>query len=415
MLHVSESNDHFRSISEAAQNANEGDQIVVASGVYSPSTTKESFPIYIPPRCQLMGSGADGCQIDGGGAKEIADRPLDPSQSLVLLGNNSVLSGLTICNSGSNGVSNEHGARILVTDSVVRDNGQHGLLVFGTNSAVIYNNDFVNNGVKKREYKGPRSEVPAKQGHHLYVESRSGCTNEVVIVGNRMEKVFADGIANDVFDQPEGVSMRIQIIGNTISKCGRNGLSISSSYGPSNTNVFVEIRKNRILQTTNAIDILAPYAVVRRAIRNAKLSVNITQNKIDSCDTGISVIGAISPAIDTHAICNIIGNTIDDAKQYGILAVAGYGMDNWSVENTVLDLIIASNKFNKVGKRPIFIQGGASVNKEVVRNNIVYAHLVDNQINTERDVVVNDGLPTNSVVVLEGSQPHSRQSGVLTF
>lgn len=415
VLYVSESGGQYGSISAAAQNASEGDQIVVASGKYSPSTTKESFPIYIPPRCQLIGSGADTCQIDGGGAKEIADRPLDPSQSLVLLGNDTVLDGVTISSSGSNGVSNEQGAHILVTDCVLNNHGQHGLLVFGSNSAVIRNNHFVNNGTKKREYKGPRSEVPAKQGHHLYVESRAGCRNEVLILNNKMDKVFADGIANDVFDQPAGVSMRMQIIGNTISDCGRNGLSICSSYGPSNTNVFAEVRNNRIFKTVNAIDILAPYAVVNRTIRNARLLVSIIHNNIDTCDNGINMFGAISPATDTHVVCHIVGNEIENAKQYGILAVAGYGMDKWSVESTIVDAIIANNRFKNIGKASVFVQGGSAADDEIVRNNIISVHLTENKVGSEQDIIVNDGLPTNSAKVLHNSQPHTRKSGVIAF
>jgi len=51
VLHVSpsDSDASYQSISEAAQDASEGDQIVVGSGSYSSKTTNENFPIYIPP------------------------------------------------------------------------------------------------------------------------------------------------------------------------------------------------------------------------------------------------------------------------------------------------------------------------------------------------------------------------------
>ena len=42
-------------------------------------------------------------------------RPVCEGQSLVLLGDGSVLSGLAVINSGGNGVSNQPGARVFIT------------------------------------------------------------------------------------------------------------------------------------------------------------------------------------------------------------------------------------------------------------------------------------------------------------
>jgi len=109
VLYVSQSDSKakFQSIFEAVKNASEGDQIIVGPGIYSHKTTNETFPLYVPPFCQLIGSGSDTCKIDGGGALQVASRPLDPYQGLVLLGDQTSLSGFTISNSGGNAVSNE--------------------------------------------------------------------------------------------------------------------------------------------------------------------------------------------------------------------------------------------------------------------------------------------------------------------
>jgi Protein of unknown function (DUF1565) len=413
VLYVSTSDPNaYKTISQAAQNASEGDQIIVAPGTYD----VECFPIYIPPRCQLIGAGPDKCKIDGGGSKDIADRPLNPFQSLVLLGDESTLSRFSICNSGGNGVSNEHGARMLITDNILQDNGQHGLLVFGTNGAIVQNNCFINNGTKKRKYKGPRP-ISAKQGHHIYVESRSGTANDVAIIGNIMDKVWADAIANDVFDQSEGISMRMRIIGNDISDCGRNGLSIASSYGPSNSSVFVEIRNNRIFQCeVAAIDALAALPIVNRTVYNAKLFINIVQNEIDGCKYGINTFAAFGAAENSQLHCNIIENSIVNATRYGVTVMSGASIENWPVEHSRLHAVIANHRFSKIAKPPIFIQGGGAVppqkdpvNPKMVKDNIVFAYVTGNQVSTAEDIIVNNGFESNYVNILDGSQSHAKK------
>lgn len=125
----------YETISKAAEEASEGDQIIVAPRTYS---VGEKFPIYIPPRCQLVGSGMDGCIIDGSCTKEQREkmgntqRPLNPYQSLVLLGDNATISGFTIRNSCGHGLASEQGARVLITGNKIQENFHHGILIFGT-------------------------------------------------------------------------------------------------------------------------------------------------------------------------------------------------------------------------------------------------------------------------------------------
>lgn len=425
---------HYESISEAVHNASEGDQIIVEEGIYSPKTTKERYPIFVPPRCQLIGRGPDKCRIDGFigyenrkniFAKEIFDRPLDSDQSLVLLGDETSISGFTICNSGANGVSNVQGARFLVTGNVMRANGQHGLLVFGTNGALVYNNRFVDNGKEKKKESVPRSggEAIGRQGHHVFIESRGGCTNDVAIISNKMQKVWADAIANDTLDQQDGITMRIQVVGNNISGCGRNGLSISSSYSPSNTRIFVDVRDNNVSNTAgNAIDVLAAFSLVLRKISDAKLFMNIIGNTIDGCDCGINAICAYDPeAGGSEATYNIIQNNISNAKRYGIRAIGGLSYDGWAVENTNFNLTISDNVIGKTGKEPIFVQGGIARKKAIVKNNQVFVHISENKATgsvnpiDSRSIVVNNGISGNNVYVVQGSQHHTRKGGIIKY
>lgn len=429
----------YKNISNAVHNASEGDQIIVDEGTYSLKTTEEKYPIFVPPRCQLIGRGPDKCRIDGFvrydennkmiGAKEIFDRPLDSDQSLVLLGDETSISGFTICNSGANGVSNVQGARFLVTGNVMVSNGQHGLLVFGTNGAQVYNNRFIDNGKENKKESVPRSgdKQIGRQGHHVFIESRSGCTNDVAIIGNEMKNVWADAIANDTLDQPDGITMRIQVVGNNIAGCDRNGLSISSSYSPSNTRIFVDIRDNKISNTAeNAIDVLASLSLVLREISDAKLFMNIIGNTIDGCDCGINSICAYDPeARGSEVTCNVIQNKISNAKRYGIRAIGGLSVDGWAVENTRFNMTISDNIISGSKKESIFVQAGnlgcPSLKKAIVKDNQLFVHISRNKAKDSgnpidsRSIVINNGLPDNNVYVIQGSQDHTRKGGTIKY
>jgi hypothetical protein len=409
----------YSSISKAVHDASEGDQIIVEDGIYSMSRTEERFPIYVPPRCQLIGTG-EKCFIDGSNTKEIFDRPLDPNQSLVILGDETAISGFNVCNSRANGISNEQGARFLVTQNVIEGNGQHGLLVFATNGALVHENRFVNNGASKTNITVPRSSVPAKQGHHVYIESRIGCTNDVTITGNKMQAVHADAIANDVIDQPSGVSMRIQVVGNTISDCGRNGLSIAGSYSANETFVFIDVRNNKILNTNgNAIDLLSAYSLTLRSISDAKLFVNIVGNTIDGCDCGINTICSYDSTNGRSELsCNILRNEITNATRFGVRVIGGLSYDGWAAENSSFNLTVSDNSIGMTRKEPIFVQGGIALKTikngpDLVRGNQVFAHIVENKDKSsgklldQKAIIVNDGYPTNVVSVASGSQLHT--------
>lgn len=424
IISVSASDSHaaFPSISKASQSASEGDIIIVGPGTYSPKSTGETFPIYIPPGSKLIGSGSKTCKIDGQSSGQIVDRPLDPSQSLVLLGNETALSGFTISNSGANGVSNEEGARILITENVLENNGQHGLLIFGSNGAMIHKNEFINSGTANSKAPVPRESLsPGEQGSHIFVESRASCTNEVTIIENILQKAYADGIDAEVFDQPDGTSIRLQAIGNTISDCGRFGIAVASSYGPSNSIVFIEIRKNQIDNCkANGIDVAAALSLVNRNVNNAKLYMNIIQNKIKSCDCGINAFAAYDPSTNSQLECNIFENDIESTKRFGIRIIGGFcfAKDKWPVENNVLNAIVAKNVLSKTLSPSILIQGGIvekGGQEKMVRNNSVSVQILGNQVKSTKEIVVNDGLPTNYVQVTEDSQPYTRKTGLVKY
>ena len=408
----------YRSISDAALHASEGDQIIVAPGTYSPQRTNERFPIYIRPRCQLLGAGAEVCCLDGeGAALQILVRPLDPSQSLVLLGDETVLSGFTIQNSAANAVSNEHGARILVLDNVLQRSAQHGLLVFGAASAVVQDNRLLNNGLHRQAYTPPRA-VAGRQGHHIYIEPRAGVANDVVISGNTMAYAYADGVAVAVFDQPSGVKVRVQVIDNSISGCERTGLTIGSSFGPSDSYVFIDVRNNRIFDNGSyAIDAEAAFSLINRVVAGAALSINIARNQISGGDSGINLAAGYSPSRGARLDCSVLSNRISNVKRYGMRLIGAVGMDGWPAEGSRVQTVIADNVLDRptIGGVPLFVQGGVAVSGETVSGNTVFAHVVGNSVGEASAIVVNDGLAGNSVCIVDGSQPHRRVDGVIPY
>ena len=97
--------------------------------------------------------------------------------------------------------------------------------------------------------------------------------------------------------------------------------------------------------------------------------------------------------------------------------MSGASIENWPVEHSLLHAVIPNNKFSKIAKAPIFIQGGGAVppqkdpvNPKMVKDNIVFAHVTGNQVSTAEDIIVNNGFETNYVNILDGSQLHAKKS-----
>lgn len=420
VLYVSQdSTSKYNSISDAIKDTNPGDQIIVGPGNYSPETTNEKFPIYLPPRCQLIGLDAKQCKINGENAPlKPSSRPVDPNQSLLLLGDHTSVSNLMFCNSGANGISNEQGSHFFVSDCILQDNGQHGMLIFGANQAIIQNNKFENNGILETLFKAPNASTGGKQGHQIFIEGRVGSKNNIAIVGNTLQKVFADGIDIDVFDQPDGMKMSVSVIGNHISNCGRFGFALCGSYGPSSSNIFLDIRNNEIIDADTGIDFQSAFSLIHKIIHNSNMFINIVSNSIKNCTYGITAFGAISPALNCQVQCNLIGNRFSYIKKNGLSIFGGVGLHDWPIKNSSCYATISNNSFEHIEEIPIFAQGGISSNNsqsDLVQNNLLFVHIINNKLNDSGKIVVNDGHPTNTVNVLENSQEYERKTDTIPF
>jgi hypothetical protein len=407
------------SISAALQQAVSGDTVLVGSGRYSPAHTGERFPLYVPPGVTLAGMGQSDSSIDGEGAKDISFRPVREGASLVLLGDGSVLSGLAVINSGGNGISNQPGARVLITRNTIRGHGQHGVLISGPREAVIKDNIFVDNGRKRFSPVTPRG-VQGRQGHHIFVQGKGGADNRVIIVDNTMTRAYADGIAIVVlFDEPDGVSMHVSVIDNLIEQSERRGLTIAASCGAPCHRVTMDVRRN-IIRDNSECSIVAQAArpLATRLISDAHLRVQIFENECLHSAEGIALFGGFGPAEGNRLDATIVGNRISAMAGHAVRVIGGIGYHGYGVHDNRVRAVICRNRVEDVAGIPIFIQGGIAEAQEDVTDNAVLAQVMGNALPTFQDkpsVVINDGLLGNVVHLEESAQAYERLGGVMPY
>ena len=419
LLYVSASDTtaSYASISAALQQAISNDTVLVGSGRYSPSQTGERFPLFVPPGVTLAGMGQSDCSIDGEGAMDLSFRPVREAESLVLLGDGSVLSDFSVVNGGGNGISNQPGARVFITRNEIRGHGQHGVLVSGPREAVIKDNIFVDNGTKRFSPMTPRG-VHGRQGHHIFVQGKGGSDNRIIIVDNTMTRAYADGIAAGLlFDEPDGVSMHVSIINNLIEQSARRGLTLAASFGAPRHQVMIDVYRNVIRDN-------ADYAIVAQSARplaptlisDTYLWVRIFDNECHHSAEGIGLFGGFGPAEGNRLDATIVGNLITTIRGHALRVVGGIGYDGFAAHGNHVRALIGRNRIEGAGGTPILIQGGVAEAQEEVTDNEVLAHVVGNELPTipgKPSVVINDGLLGNLVRLEEPAQAHERVGGVM--
>jgi hypothetical protein len=415
LLYVSASDQtaSFSAISAALLQAVSGDTVLVAPGRYSPSLTGERFPLYVPPGVTLMGAGQGETTIEGDGAMELSFRPVCEGQSLVLLGNGSTLSGCSVLDGGGHGVSNQPGARVLITRNEIRGHGQHGILISGVQEAVIKDNIFLDNGTKRFAPLTPRG-ARGRQGHHIFVQGRAGVENRVMVMDNTMTRTFADGIAVVVWcDEPDGVVVHASIINNLIEQSERRGVTIVGSLSSSYARTVVEMQRNVMRDNTDcAIVAQATHPLLPRLSIENRLQLQVIDNECRSSLDGIALCGGFGPAHDNMLDATIMGNAITGMTRHPLRVIGGVGYRGHAAHNNQVRVLVHRNWIEDGSGVPVFIQGGATEASQEATGNAVLACITDNQLPNvpgQPSIVIDDGPPGNAVQLDEPAQAYERR------
>lgn len=402
----------YASITAALRHANAGDTVLVGPGRYSPSQTDEQFPLYVPPGVSLCGSGADASIIDGEGAMALSFRPVREGQSLILLGDGTALSGFTLLNSGGNGIGNQPGARIQITDNAIGQHGQHGIILSGPEEAMVQYNRFFNNGTRQFRPVTPRP-AAGRQGHHIFVQGKSGAANRILIGDNTMSQAFADAIAMVVFfDEADGVRMQVRVWRNTIEHSERRGLTIAGSFGPCHNDIDIEVRQNTIRHNgALAVGVQAARPLVTQLLRHNRLRLRLIDNVCQDNGDGIMLFGGFGPAEDNLLDATVMGNEITGASRYALRLIGGVGTGGYGAHRNRVRAIVHRNHIDTTGEASILFQGGVAEGQEDVTGNAVIVQMRDNELPaqaTSPRLILNDGAPDNMVHVEEPVPPHDR-------
>ncbi len=410
----------FSSIGAALLQAVAGDIVLVGPGRYSPSQSGERFPLYVPPGVTLMGAGQGESTIDGEGAMDLSFRPVCEGQSLVLLGNDSVLSGFSVINGGGNGVSHQLGARVLISRNEIRGHGQHGVLVSGPQEALIKDNIFLDNGTKRFSPTTP-SGGQGRQGHHIFVQGKAGAANRVIVIDNTMTRAFADGMAIVVFfDEPDGVVMHASVSDNLIEHSERRGLTIAGSFGPSRARIAVDVRRN-VMRDNAESAILAASAgrsLAPTLITECTLRLQVIDNECHNSREGIALFGGFGPARGNMVDATVLGNVITGMKRHALRVSGGMGYRGHGAHHNRVRVLVHRNHIEAGSDIPIFMQGGGAEAEEVTTGNTVLASVTANQLPDvagQPSIVINDGLEGNAVHVTEPSQAYERRRGTIAY
>jgi len=397
------------SISEALARARAGDVVLVGPGVYSPSRTGEVLPLRIPDGVTVEGAGADLCVLDGEGWFEPSFGPIDPELAVVVMGDRSSLSGVTVTNGGGHGIGAPPGVVVTIRDCAVIRHGDHGVYVCGVNEALIVGCTFRENGLKQYRPTLPRGTGSPQQGHQIFAEARHGERNRLVIADNVMRDCFADGVAFVCFyPEPDEVVFEATIVRNTIEASGRGGLLFACSFGPSGNRQRI-VAAGNVLRDNRQYGIQAVVASPHAdpVPSNNRLEALFAGNEIVGSPLGIFVRGGGGECHHNLGEIVIDRNTISTDGQHAIRIVGAIGVDGVRTAENVLRVVVSRSSLTG-GSPGVAAQAAASSPGGEVVGNVVSLRAFGNQVegSPEQAFVVSDCLAGNRVEVEPGSQAY---------
>lgn len=400
-----------RSLSEALQQAQPDDVVLVEPGRYSPSLTGERLPLTIPPGVQVQGATRQECIIDGEGYFSPSFHPIRPEQSVVVLTDGTSLSGVTVTQGGGHGIGAPPSASVTVRSCTISNHGDHGVFLCGVTEATITDCEFSDNGLERFEPSLPRG-TGARQGHHIFAEARAGQRNHLFVTDNTMRRCFADGLAFICFfPEPDAVSFDATILRNTIEDCERGGLLFSCSFGPSSNRQALTVADNILRGNKQfGINILTAIPLADKVPQHGQLTALLSGNTITNSPVGIAVHGALGEA--RHNSCRVVidRNEIADWKAHAVRLVGGSGLDN--VETTDNEVIATLSRNVFKGEPPaVVMQGAGGMAQSITSRNRVTARVLANDLDNAGDqpILVSNGRPDNQAEVQAAGDPSIRR------
>ena len=408
IVHPTDPRADATSLTHALTQARGGDVILIGPGLYSPSRTGEVLPLRISPGVVVAGAGRADCIIDGEGQFEPSFNPIRPDWSVMVLENNTSLSGVTVMNGGGHGVGVPPGASVTIRNCAISRHGDHGVFLCGVTEAVIADCAFQDNGLKRFEPSLPRG-AGARQGHHIFAEAQHGQRNRLLILDNTMHSCFADGLAFICFfPQPDGVTFDATVLRNTIEASERGGLLFSCSFGPSHNRLRLIAADNKLKGNKQfGLSILTTVPLADKVPQDGVVTALVSENDVASSPVGILIQGAVSEAHRNACHVTIDRNRIAECGKSALRLLGALGVEGVDTIENSLHALVSRNQISG-GAQAIVIQGAGGAGNP--QRNTVHVKLFDNTITSPsaQTIVVSDGRTGNQVEVAAGSQDHTR-------
>jgi hypothetical protein len=407
-VHPIDSRADAASITDALTQAQDGDIVLIGPGLYSPTRTGETLPLRVSPGVMVAGVGRSDCIIDGEGQFEPSFNPIRPDWSVMVLENNTSLSGIAITNGGGHGVGVPSGASVTIRNCVFSRHGDHGVFLCGVTEAVVADCIFQDNGLKRFEPSLPRG-VGARQGHHIFAEAQHGQRNRLFILDNTMRNCFADGLAFICFfPQPDGVTFDATVLRNTIEASERGGLLFSCSFGPSYNRLRLFAAGNTLKGNKQfGLSLLTTVPLADKVPQNGMATALVSENEITASPVGVLIQGAVSEAHRNTCHVTIDRNRIAECGKSAIRLLGALGGEGVETTENSLYAIVSRNQISGE-TQTIAIQGAGGAGNP--QRNTVHVRLFDNIITppSARTIVVSDGRTGNQVEVAAGTQDYTR-------
>ena len=253
--------------------------------------------------------------------------------------------------------------------------------------------------------------LPCMQGHHIYFEGMASTRNRVSIKSNNMLETFADRIAlAPFFDDPADVEFEVVLDGNTIDTCGRNGLTVSASYGTDRTVARVTVVNNVIKNCGNsAISATAIFPIVLRLLCDAVLELRVSNNVLEGAEYGMNIVSSFSPA--ENGVCNVVmnHNQIRQCSKNGVFMVSAIGDYHWPVCNNRLTARIFENELASCQGIDMEFSAFQQIHGEEVDDSQMILSLVGNSCDKNQIVLHGNQFGSNVIELQPGYQEHTRE------